>query len=86
MRAALNVTVMAVVDLDVTAGSAVCRSSVTTHTGALRNGLAKVIVQAVGDALPVLMIEAKSVELASTLGLVPQEDTVGAVPLDTTCP
>lgn len=41
-------------------------------------------VQAVGEALPVFIVPAKSVELVSMDGDVPQEETVGVVPEEMT--
>lgn len=77
---------MAVADREVIAGSEVWRSSATMQTGTLAKADTNVSVQAVGDALPVLIVPAKSVELGSIEGEVPQVETDGVVPEETTCP
>ena len=80
-------TVNAVAERVVMAGSEVWRSSETTQVGVVANPpLANVRVQAVGDALPTLIVPAKFVAPLSMLGEVPQEETVGNVPLDMTFP
>ena len=76
-----------VADRLVTAGSDVWRSSETTQIGAVtKPPLAKVKVQAVGEPLPVLMTPAKFVDALSIEGEVPQEDTLGTVPLEIMLP
>ena len=77
LRAADSETVNAVAEmLDTSAVTAVEASSIIT-TGEFTKARLKVMVQAVGEPVPVVTLPTESVEPVVTVGEEPQEETTG---------
>ena len=84
-RDALNPKVTPVVDMLVMSAVGVVELSDSTQTGALEKALANVRVQDVTLPPPTVIVPAMSVPITEGLP-VPQDETEGAVPDETTCP